>query len=639
MEKQNMSRKIRIQKKSNWKRWSIWIAGGAMLIAAVVTIRSISNTPVAEAQVSERAAAAAPSATQATQSRDPNLMAKVNGQVITRDHLGRECLRHYGKQVLESMVNKKMIFAACQERGVTVTADEVYKEVDRLSKRFKLSREQFVGMLLKERGIDERQYQQDIVWPTLALRKLAATRLEVTEKELRIAYDQEYGSSVQVRIISLKSKANAAKVLKLAQAKPDDFAALAKQYSKDMNSAPAGGLVQPIRKHVGYEVLENAAFSIADGDVSGILEIGGQFHIIKREREIAGRQKAVPFEKARVRLTAGIKDTKLQKSAQVEFRRIQDTQRKRLRVVLGDEQLTRQYPRIAAFVGRTQITLAEVAEECITRHGEDVLEGLVNHALLAQALAKKQLVITEGDMRAEIARAAATFGMTKEDGEPDVTKWVERITQEQSISEDVYRRDSVWPSVALKKLVAKKVQVSEKDKQRSFEANYTERVRCLAIVLDNQRRAHEVWTKARDNPTDKFFGDLAEEYSVDSSSKSLRGQIPPVQRHGGRQQMEREAFALKTGELSGIIHMDDRFVILRCQGRTKPVGVERSEVEDLLVEDIREKKTRLAMRREFANIQGSADIVNYLDTTKSRRPQAKPSNSQVKLTGGEAPTR
>ncbi|MCG8583596.1 MAG: peptidyl-prolyl cis-trans isomerase [Pirellulales bacterium] len=635
-----MSRKVRVTKRKNWKRWGILAGSGVLLIAATITIRSLWSTPNAQAQVGTRETTPQASRTTSpapTAKRDPNVVAKVNGQAITRDHLGRECLRHYGKQVLESLVNKQMIFAQCKERGVTVTTDEVYNEVNRLAKRFKLSREQFVGMLLKERGIDERQYQQDIIWPTLALRKLAATRMEVTEEELRIAYEQEYGASIQVRIITLKTEQNAQKVLKLAKAEPAKFATFAKQYSKDINSAPAGGLVQPIRRHVGYEVLENAAFSMRDGQVSDVLKIGGQFLIVKREREIPRR--AVRFEQVRERLADGIKETKLQKSAHAEFRKIQDAQRKRLRIVLGDDELRRQYPKVAAFVGNSTITLAQLAEECINRHGDDVLEGLVNHALLAQALAKKQVKITEGDMQAEIARAAKTFGLTKPSGEADTVKWIERITKEQGVSEDVYRRDSVWPSVALKKLVAKKVEVTGTDLKRSFEANYTERVRCLAIVMDNQRRAHEVWAKARDNPTDEFFGDLAEEYSVDTSSRSLRGQIPPIQRHGGRRKLEEAAFALKAGELSGIIHMEDKFVILRCQGRTKPVDVEPAEVRDLLVEDIREKKTRIAMQREFARIQGSADIVNYLDPSKSRRPRSKAAGSQVKLTSGQQPTR
>ena len=66
-----------------------------------------------------------------------------------------------------------------------------------------------------------------------------------------------------------------------------------------------------------------------------------------------------------------------------------------------------------------------------------------------------------------------------------------------------------------------------------------------------------------------YFGDLAEEYSIEPSSKSLRGEVPPIRRYGGQPQLEDVAFELKPGELSGIIQLGDKFVILKCEGRTQ----------------------------------------------------------------------
>ena len=58
---------------------------------------------------------------------------------------------------------------------------------------------------------------------------------------------------------------------------------------------------------------------------------------------------------------------------------------------------------------------------------------------------------------------------------------------------DLYVRDAVWPSVALKKLVDDQVTITEQDIQSGFEANYGERVEVLAIVMQNQRIAQRVW--------------------------------------------------------------------------------------------------------------------------------------------------
>ena len=126
--------------------------------------------------------------------------------------------------------------------------------------------------------------------------------------------------------------------------------------------------------------------------------------------------------------------------------------------------------------------------------------------------------------------------------------------------------------------------------QKGFEANYGQRVRCRAIVLPSMRRAQEVWDKARRNPSVQYFSDLAAEYSVEPTSKALRGEVPPLQRFGGQPQLEEAAFNLQPGQLSGIIQVGDKFVILLSEGRTDRMDINMAEVQDILQSDIYEKK-------------------------------------------------
>ncbi|MHC4179160.1 MAG: peptidylprolyl isomerase, partial [Planctomycetota bacterium] len=196
-------------------------------------------------------------------------------------------------------------------------------------------------------------------------------------------------------------------------------------------------------------------------------------------------------------------------------------------------------------------------------------------------------------------------------------------------SVEVYRRDSVWPSVALKKLVGEKLWDTEQefseDLRKAYEANYGPRVRCLAIVLDNLRRAQQVWEMARKKPTAEYFGDLAAEYSIEPGSRALRGEVPPIQKHGGQPLLEKEAFALEAGRLSGVIQVGRRYVILFCQGRTEPVGVSFEEVRDELQQHVYEKRQRLAMAKYFRQLQESATIDNYLaGTSQSPKKPAGP---------------
>jgi len=151
--------------------------------------------------------------------------------------------------------------------------------------------------------------------------------------------------------------------------------------------------------------------------------------------------------------------------------------------------------------------------------------------------------------------------------------------------------------------------------QKGFESNFGERVEVLAIVLGNQRQAQTVWDMARNNPTDQFFGELANQYSVEPSSRSNFGQVPPLRKHSGQPLLEKEAFRLKPGELSGIIAMGDKYVILRCLGRTQPIVKDFNAVKDELYRDILEKKLRLAMAKEFDRLKETSQIDNFLAGT------------------------
>ena len=258
-----------------------------------------------------------------------------------------------------------------------------------------------------------------------------------------------------------------------------------------------------------------------------------------------------------------------------------------------------------------------------------MLEILITRTLIGQALARQQLTIGQADLDAEVARAALSMGFQRDDGSPDIDTWLERVTREEKIPMRHYMEDVVWPTVALKKLVGG-VPVLSEDLYKAFAATFGTRARCRIIVLDSQRRAQEVWQLARKNPTAEAVGALAETYSVDPTTRALRGEVPPIQRHGGQPTLEREVFSLAPGELSGVVQIADRFMVIFCEGFTEPAKVSFYEVRDELYDDIFEKKQRIEMARHFSQIQQSAAIDNFLAGT-SQSP-ASPGKSKASST-------
>lgn len=172
-----------------------------------------------------------------------------------------------------------------------------------------------------------------------------------------------------------------------------------------------------------------------------------------------------------------------------------------------------------------------------------------------------------------IARAADSLGFVKKDGTPDIDAWVKSVLQEEGATMELYVSDAVWPSAALKKLVAGKVNVTEEDLKKGFDSNFGPRAEVLAIVLSNQRIAEQVWAEARANLNEANFGELAAKYSTEPVSRSNYGKVPPIRQHSGQPTLEKAAFGMQPGELSSVIAVGEQFVIMYKQGFTNPIDL------------------------------------------------------------------
>ena len=558
------------------------------------------------------------------------LLAVVNGEEIGADALASECLHRHGAAVLETLVNKRIIEQACGRQGIAVTQQDVDAEIDAMSRRFNVPRDKWVELIQQERNVTPKQYAEEIVWPMVALRRLAHASIEPTDDEISRAFDNQFGASTKARIIVSRTAAEAASLRNRALAAPEEFGALARQHSVDVGSASANGWVQPIRRHSGDESFEAVVFSLSPGDISEVVRVADQFIIVKCEGRLPAAD--VKLEDVRSRLAEELRERKSRAASSEIFRRFQDAAT--VENVLNDPAASAARPGVAAVVNGDPITIDQVREQCLARHGSDVLEILITRSLLRQALAREQMQVAKADIDAEISRAAASMGFRKADGSVDTAAWLDRVTTEQKMSLETYVEDIVRPTVSLQKLVGK-VPVTQEDLDKAFAATFGPRARCRVIVLDNQRRAQEVWRLARENPTLEMFGELAEQYSVDPASRALRGEVPPIQRHGGQPALEREAFSLKPGELSGVLQVADRFLVLFCEGFTQPADLKFAEVRDELFDDIFDKKQRIEMARHFSHLREAATIDNFLAGT-SQSPVSGALGSSAHPARGDA---
>lgn len=237
---------------------------------------------------------------------------RVNGTTITYEQLAKECVERYGREVLDNLVNRTIIQQACAERGITVSEAEVNQEIITLSKKFGLAVEQYYQLLEAERGLTAIQYRRDVVWPMLAMKKLAGRNVEITREMMRDAYIDNYGPRVKARMIVLDNLRRAQDTWEKARQNPDEFERLARDLSVEPNSRALGGTVPPIRRNSGaHEEIRKAAFAMKEsGEISGIIQVdASQYVILKYE----GRTEPVEHDP---------KDVEAQLHAELEEREV-----------------------------------------------------------------------------------------------------------------------------------------------------------------------------------------------------------------------------------------------------------------------------------------------------------------------------
>ena len=293
----------------------------------------------------------------------------------------------------------------------------------------------------------------------------------------------------------------------------------------------------------------------------------------------------------------------------------------------GRVSMTSPSGKILAKVNNQAITYDVVARACFDRYGKDVLDTLVNRLIIQQACERKGIQVTGAEVHANVAESAKNFNLP-------LDTWYQMLQAERGLTKQQYHDDVIWPMIALKKLAGKEIEVTEQDMQVGFERDYGPRVKARMILVEgNIRQASQIWEKCMATPDE--FDRIAMEHSADANSRPLGGVIPPIRRHGIEKTVEEAAFKLEPGEISGVIQVtQNRYVILKCEGRTEPVVTDIREVWNELYAQLTEEKTQIAVATVFESIKKESRVDNFLTRTTTGGRQAQP----IRQVSGSRPT-
>jgi peptidyl-prolyl cis-trans isomerase C len=304
-----------------------------LIVALVVCGCSRSSTEAAAATTPETppqaAAQDAPAAPKPVPPQIPNVLAHVNGEDVTKADLDRavqalearaggpvptEQRDQVVRGVLDQLIGYKVLVQETRARNVTVPDADVDARIGQIRGQFP-SEAEFTQMLA-QRNLTLEQVKSD-ARQDMAIAKLIedeiASKVAVKPEQVTDFYaknpDQfKQGESVRAShiLISVPKGADAAtkaqartkaeQVLKEVKA-GGDFAALAKQHSGDPGSAANGGDLGFFQQGQMVGPFNDAAFSLAPGAISEVVETDFGFHIIKVAEKKEGR--TIPLEEVR----------------------------------------------------------------------------------------------------------------------------------------------------------------------------------------------------------------------------------------------------------------------------------------------------------------------------------------------------
>lgn len=225
------------------------------------------------------------------------LVARVNGEEITLPEFERALARSQDQSnvadpntlaivVLNTLIEQTLIHQAAAQIGVTVSDEEVLREVD-ANRSLTASAEEWQNWLAQNM-YTEAEFQETMRSALITMRlRDAVTRIDGGDV-----------LQVHARHILLSTEAEANAIIQRLQ-NGEDFGLLASQYSNDVTTRDQGGdLGWFIREDLLTPELADVALQMQPGQIAGPITTLLGYHIIQMLE--TGQRQAMPEEQARL---------------------------------------------------------------------------------------------------------------------------------------------------------------------------------------------------------------------------------------------------------------------------------------------------------------------------------------------------
>jgi len=237
-----------------------------------------------------------------TSGADPEIVARVNGEAVTRveftrllnDPLARRALEEelgargpeageLERLALRDLIHRRLLLQEAGRRKFTVTGKELDLALSALRSRF--GDVESFGAWMRERGLDDKSLIDTLRAQVLASRVWSALAegVSLTEEQARGYYeahkeDLTIGEEVRLRIIAVDSRAEAEEIL-AALRKGENFGRLARSRSKGVRAKQGGDTGWGDARTLS-PLLGQAVAALKEGDVAGPVQRGADEYLL-----------------------------------------------------------------------------------------------------------------------------------------------------------------------------------------------------------------------------------------------------------------------------------------------------------------------------------------------------------------------
>lgn len=189
--------------------------------------------------------------------------------------------------LVDEIAQSKIIELESEKAGIKVNDEDMKNEIENFKKAYGFETDEDMSAALTQAGLTLEDFKEKQIMPTLKIKLLFENKHPVTEDELKTYFEDNKDSKfattpkeIKASHILVGTKEEADAVLSDLKG-GKDFAELAKEKSQDPGSKAQGGDLGFFGRGVMNPRFETAAFALAKGETSEVVEADNGFHIIK----------------------------------------------------------------------------------------------------------------------------------------------------------------------------------------------------------------------------------------------------------------------------------------------------------------------------------------------------------------------